>query len=151
MDEQRLDRRTRCIARLVMGRMQRLARIAGAGTFGAALVLEIVRLLADRRATFVPGPSRVVGIGLIVLWAVSAFVVATRRRAAIIVAVIGALALVAHGLVGTAARSVYGIAFVLLAPVAALTLREAFGEPLRVGARSTPSPPRPGPDASSVL
>jgi hypothetical protein len=130
--------------------MHRLARIAGAVTFGAALVVEIVRLVADRRATFVPGPSRVVGIGLILLWVASAFVVATRRRGAIIVAVVGSLALVAHGFVGAAARSVYGVVFVLLAPIAALALRGAFGERLRLGARSTP-PPRPGPDASSVL
>jgi hypothetical protein len=131
-------------------KMQKRFAIAGAVTFAAALVLEIVRLAFDRRATFEPGPSRVVGIGLAILWAASAFVVATRKRGWIILPVMGTLALVAHGFVGTAARSLYGIGFVLLAPIAVLTLRGAFGERLRVGARST-LPPRPGPDPSSVL
>jgi len=131
--------------------LPRRAAIAGALVFVGAIGLEIAHLLHPRPDPgFDAAASWVIGLGLIALWALAAIATASRKRIGLVAAIVGAAALLLHGLVGSVAHSAYGIGFAGLAPVAAVLVRLAFGGPVRLGSRTTP-PPREGPDASSVV
>lgn len=120
---------------------RRLAGLAGATLFGAAAVMELVRMLT---ATY-PWPGFNVRLNWIwsvvavALWLGSAYVLAVRRRDSIVLAVLGAFALVNHGLLGTIGGSYFGVVYIAMGVVMVILERLAFGGRLTLGERWTPT------------
>lgn len=124
-----------------------VAGIIGAVLFGSASLMELVRMLTLK----VPWPgftSRVdwvLGLIAIVLWLSSAYVLARRSRKHRLVAVAGAFALLAYGILGTVGRSRFGIVYVGFALMMPVLERLAFRGKLPIGHRmSEPTGTRSG-------
>lgn len=118
-------------------RTREIAGALGAAAFSAASILEFARLQADVAPWpgFKSDSDWLISLFAIVLWIASAFVVGGRRRAHVIVPVLGAFSLFAFGILGTVARSRFGIVYVVFALAMPLVLRLAFGGHLDVGRR----------------
>ena len=127
---------------------RRVAGWVGAGIFGAATVMELVRMFVLKISW--PGLDENVDVVMtvlaIVLWVPSAVVLAKRSRKLRLIAFIGAFALLSHGLLGAIARSLSGVIFVALGLMIPVVERLAFGGKLTLGSPTGPSPrPSEGP------
>lgn len=123
------------------------AGVVGAVLFGAASVMELVRMATLR--TPWPGFNTrldwALGAIAIVLWVTSACVLATRSHKHRAVTFAGAFALLAYGLLGLMGRSFFGLVYLALAVVMPLIERLAFRGRLTFGRRlDEPLPPRSG-------
>ena len=123
---------------------RRLAGWVGAIIFGAATVMELVRMFVLRISW--PGLDENVDVVMTVLaiafWVPSAVVLAKRTRKLRLIAFIGAFVLLSHGLLGTIARSTSGVIYVVLGLMIPVVERLAFGGKLGLGSATAP-PPRP--------
>ena len=126
-----------------------VAGIVGAVIFGAASVMELVRILTQDRPWpgFSDALSWLMALIAIAIWAPSAVVLAKRSRQHRVLAITGAFALFCYGILGTTARSSFGVVYVVFGLVMAVVERLAFGGKLSLGAatepprRSTSGPP----------
>jgi hypothetical protein len=114
-----------------------IAGLAGAVLFGAASLMELIRMFTLR----VPWPGFnakidwVFGAIAVALWIGSAYVLATRTRKHRIIPLLGAFVLFAYGVLGTVARSHFGIVYIAFAITMPLIERLAFRGPLPLGQR----------------
>lgn len=117
-----------------------VAGIVGAVIFGAASVLELVRMAVEKEPW--PGFTRQLGwvmtLIAIVIWVPAAFALAKRSQKHRLLAITGAFALFCYGLLGTTARSAFGIVYVVFGVLMAVIERLAFGGKLTLGTRTAP-------------
>src|SRR5262245_10660816 len=94
-----------------------IASVAGAVIFGAAAVLEFIRLQGSGAPWpgFTTETDWIFSLLAIVLWITSAFVLGWRRRRHVVVAIAGVFSLFAFGLIGLIAGSKFGIVYVMFA------------------------------------
>ncbi|MDF2697403.1 MAG: hypothetical protein K0S65_5786 [Labilithrix sp.] len=114
-----------------------IAGLVGAVLFGTASLMELVRMAMLK----IPWPgftSRidwVIGAAAVVLWVGSAYVLARRSHKHRIVPILGAFALLAYGVLGTVARSRFGIVYIVFAMMMPVIERIAFRGKLPIGQR----------------
>jgi hypothetical protein len=124
-----------------------VAGLAGAVIFGAASLMELVRMLTLK----IPWPGFTARIdwvisGLaILLWLGGAYTLARRSPKHKVLAFAGAFALLAYGLLGTMARSPFGIVYVAFAFLMPLIQWLAFRGKLTIGQRVGEPTRPPGP------
>lgn len=119
-------------------KIRRNAGIAGAAIFGAASVMEFVRLLTSPWPGYISAFDWLISLIAIVLWLASVYVLALRRREHIVLAILGAFALLNQGLLNTIVGLPFGVVYVLFAGVLVILERLAFGGKLTLGTRWTP-------------
>ncbi len=130
-----------------------IAGVVGAVLFGAATVMELVRMLILRRPFpgLDPNVDVVMTIIAIAFWVGSAIVLATGSRKHRLIPIIGAFVMLSHGLLGTVARSSAGVVFVLLGLMIPIVERLAFGGKLSLGSSTAPPPHRPSSGGPEVF
>lgn len=116
---------------------RRVAGLAGTVLFGAASVIELVRMstLKFPWPGFTNRIDWVVSGIAIVLWSLSAIVLAIRSHRHGILAVLGVFALFAYGILGTAGGSRFGILYIVLAAALVVLERLAFRGKVPIGHR----------------
>ena len=116
---------------------RQIAGLTGAGLFGAASIMELVRMVVLK----VPWPgfnskvTWVLGGISVVLWLASAYVLARRTHRYRGLAIGGAFALFVYGILGTVGRSSFGMVYIAFALAMALLERLAFRGKLPIGYR----------------
>lgn len=128
-----------------------IAGLVGALLFGAAALMELVRMLTLETPWpgFTASADWVFGGLAIALWVGSAWVLARRSRKHRLLAFVGAFALFVYGALGALARSRFDVVYIVFGLVMPIIERLAFGGKLSIGHRVS-EPVRP-PSGREIL